>query len=98
MAYNLEKQDYLDVVCDGSLENLPAVFATLDAADRSQALPVRMRSAVQKDDTDIVSSSLPKSDRKLVRMPAWQERVQAEAKSRAPLRQAAGRKGSPTVE
>lgn len=98
LARNLEKQDYLDVVCDGSLDNLPSAFAALDAADRSQALPVRIRFTSKDAGADTVSSSLPKADRKLLRKPAWQERVQAEAKSRAPLRQTADRRASPTVE
>jgi len=37
---------------------------------------------------DIVSSSLPRDDRKLVRTPALRERVLAEARSRAPRRPA----------
>jgi len=94
LAKNLEKQDYLDVVCGGSLDNLPSAFAALDAVDRSQALPIRMQSAEQSAGIDIVSSALPKTDRKLVRMSAWQERVETEANSRAPLCQAATRRGS----
>jgi len=98
LATNLEKQDYLDIVCGGSLDNLPRTFAELDAADRSNALPVRMRSAEKNAAADTVSSSLPKSDRNLVRKPAWQERVNAEARSRAPLRQAAKQTGRPTAK
>lgn len=98
LALNLEKQDYLDVVCGGSIENLPAAFAKLDAGHRSQALPVRLKALPGKEYVDIVSSSLPKPDRDLVRTTAWTDRVLAEAKSRAPLRQAARKRGRPTAE
>jgi len=98
LALNLEKQDYLDVVCGGKIELLPAAFAELDAGDRSRALPVRLKAIPRKDDADIVSSSLPKPDRDLVRTPAWNERVLAEARSRAPLCQAARKRGRPTAE
>lgn len=94
LALNLEKQDYLDVVCGGNIDNLPAAFAALDAGHRSQALPVRLKAMPGKADADIVSSSLPKPDRDLVRTPAWHDRVLAEAKSRAPLRQAARKRGA----
>jgi hypothetical protein len=98
LALNLEKQEYLDVVCGGSIDNLPGAFAALDAGHRSQALPVRLNALPNKVDADIVSSSLPKPDRNLVRTPAWNDRVLAEAKSRAPLRQAARKRGRPTAE
>ncbi len=90
LAKNLENKDYLEIICDGSLANLPRAFADLDVNNRSQALPVHRQSMEQ---SAIVSSSLPKSDRKLVRMPKWQERVSVESKSRAPLRRTARRGG-----
>lgn len=89
LALNLEKQDYLDVICDGKIENLPDAFAALDADNRSQSLPVRLRTSFVQEETDIVSASLPKPDRNLVRTSEWQQRIHAEAKSRAPLRQTA---------
>lgn len=89
LALNLEKQDYLDIVCDGKIENLPAAFAALDADSRSQSLPVRLKTSLGKETVDIVSSSLSRPDRDIVRTSEWQQRVRAEAKSRAPLRQAA---------
>lgn len=98
LALNLEKQDYLDVVCGGNIENLPAAFAALDAGHHSQALPVRLKALPAKEGADIVSSSLPKPDRDLVRTQAWGDRVLAEAQSRAPLRQAAPKRGRPTAD
>jgi hypothetical protein len=87
LARNLTKPDYVTLLC-GTLDNLPHTFAQLDAADRSRSLPIRLRSTTSATvggrDTDIVSSSLPRADRKLVRTPAMRERVLAEARSRAP--------------
>lgn len=94
LALNLQKQDYLDVVCGGTIENLPAAFAALDADDRSQSLPVRLKATSTGANADIVSSSLPKSDRDLVRTPEWDRRVRTEASSRAPQRQAARKGGA----
>jgi hypothetical protein len=89
LARNLTKPDYVAILC-GTLDDLPHAFAQLDAADRSRSLPARIRSAasvpVGGQDNDIVSSSLPRADRDIVRMPAMQERVLAESRSRAPRR------------
>ena len=40
LASNLEHTDYVEILC-GSMDNLPAAFADLDAEDRSRALPAR---------------------------------------------------------
>jgi hypothetical protein len=89
LARNLTRPDYVAILC-GTLDELPHAFAQLDAADRSRSLPARIRSAasstVGDQDIDIVSSSLPRADRDIVRMPAMRERVLAEARSRAPRR------------
>jgi hypothetical protein len=89
LARNLTKPDYVAILC-GTLDDLPHAFAQLDAADRSRSLPARIRSAdsftVGGQDNDIVSSSLPRADRDIVRMPAMQERVLAESRSRSPRR------------
>jgi hypothetical protein len=98
LALNLEKQDYLDVVCGGKIENLPAAFAALDAGKRRRSLPIRLGAEPAKDAADVVSSSLPKADRDVVRNSAWTARVQVEARSRAPRRQDARKRGRPTVE
>jgi hypothetical protein len=89
LAQNLNHADYVAVM-SGTLENLPRAFADLDAEDRSRALPVRVRAATSRtaDRGDIVSASLPRADRDLVRSDVMQERVAAEIRSRAPRWQA----------
>jgi len=91
LARNLTKPDYVTILC-GTLDDLPHAFAQLDAVDRSRSLPARIRTAasttVGAQDSDIVSSSLPRADRDLVRTAAMQQRVLAEARSRAPRRPA----------
>ena len=100
LARNLTQPDYVTLLC-GTLEDLPRACAQLDAADRSRSLPARLRAAastgVSAEDTDIVSSSLPKADRDLVRTEAMRDRVLAEARSRAPRRPARLRGGLATV-
>ena len=88
LARNLTRPDYVAILC-GAVENLPRAFAQLDAADRTRSLPARLRAdAPGNDSIDIVSSSLPKADRNLVRTEALKARVLAEARSRAPRRPA----------
>lgn len=88
LARNLTKPDYVTILC-GTLDQLPHAFAQLDACDRDRSLPARLRAAASAhpEQADIVSSSLPKADRDLVRMETMRERVLAEAGSRAPRRQ-----------
>lgn len=94
LARNLTKPDYVTLLY-GTLDDLPHAFAQLDAVDRSRSLPARIRIAastvVGGEDSDIVSSSLPRADRNLVRTAAMRERVLAEARSRAPRRPASRR-------
>jgi len=89
LARNLTKPDYVTILC-GTLENLPRAFAQLDAGDRSRSLPARLRAAGSTAASDgngeIVSSSLSKADRDLVRTEGMRLRVLAEAGSRAPRR------------
>ena len=90
LARNLTKPDYVTIRC-GTLDNLPSAFAQLDATDRSRSLPARLRAdaaAGRVEDVELVSSSLPRADRNLVRTDAMQARVMAEASSRAPRRSA----------
>jgi hypothetical protein len=100
LARNLTKPDYVTVLC-GTLEDLPHAFALLDATDRSKSLPARLRiadsTAASGDQSDIVSSSLPRADRDLVRTDAMRDRVCAAARSRAPLRPACRRMALPTA-
>jgi len=87
LARNLTKQDYVTILC-GTIEDLPRAFAQLDAADRSMSLPARAAASTARggQESDIISSSLPKADRDLVRTAAMRQRVLAEASSRAPRR------------
>jgi hypothetical protein len=100
LARNLTQPDYVTILC-GTLADLPRACAQLDAADRSRSLPARLRAAaaiaVAAEETEIVSASLPKADRDLVRTEAMQDRVLAEARSRAPRRPARLRGGSAIV-
>jgi hypothetical protein len=82
LALNLRHQDYLDIVCGGSLAGLPAAFAKLDAGHRDKALPARYG---QERVIDTVSSSMPTGDRNLVRTEAMNNRIQLAARSRSAL-------------
>jgi hypothetical protein len=101
LARNLTKPDYVAILC-GTLDDLPRAFAQLDAANRSRSLPARLRAAasvsVGGQDSDIVSSSLPRADRDIVRMPAMRERVLFESRSRAPRRPGFRRPALATVD
>jgi len=83
LARNLTKPDYVQILC-GTLDELPKAFAELDASNRDKSLPARLRASASAAETDIVSSSLPRADRNLVRMDAMSVLVLAEAGSRAP--------------
>ena len=94
LARNLTRPDYVAVVC-GTLADLPDAFAGLDAADRSMSLPARRRAAASRSpaSAEVISRSLPKADRDLVRTEAMQQRVAAEVRSRAPRSQPRRRVG-----
>ena len=89
LARNLTQPDYVTLLC-GTLDDLPHAFAQLDAADRDRSLPARLRATASAhgDQAEIVSSSLPNADRRLVRLDAMRERLLAEARTRAPRRPA----------
>jgi len=78
LALNLRHHDYVDILC-GSLEQLPAAFAKLDASG-----------AVLRDDDaltpETVSRSLPTADREIVRFGDMFLRIAAASDSRAPRR------------
>ncbi len=85
LATNLNCHDYVELVC-GSLNQLPAAFAALDRDKRGRAqasVAPALSSEIQPD--DLVSASLPASDRDLVRATAMGARIFAAAKSRAPV-------------
>lgn len=89
LARNLTKPDYIALLC-GTIDDLPRAFAAIDADDRSLSLPARLR-ALPLPEHDVVSSSLPKADRDLVRTDVLRDRVLAEARSRAPRREVRGK-------
>jgi hypothetical protein len=82
LAHNLTCPDYVQLLC-GHLDELPIAFAQLDAADRSVALPVRIRAA-PAEFSDVTSASLPAVDRALVRSKTLECRIRTAARSRAP--------------
>jgi len=78
LARNLMRPDYVEILC-GSLADLPAAFAKLDAAGL-------VRVSDPAPDTETVSRSLPIADRDLVRTDEMFLRINAAANSRAPRR------------
>jgi hypothetical protein len=88
---NLSKPDYLALLC-GTLEDLPAAFAEIDAtrgeAKRGGRLPIKASSASVRPAVE--SASLPTVDRRIVRSAAMGKRIEAAAKSRAPRTRRAG--------
>ncbi len=95
LATNLEKADYVQTLC-GTLDQLPTAFAALDAQDRRLALPVR-KQAAPYEPHDVVSSSMPTPDRKLIRSERMQDRLLDAARSRAPHRLPIGKSRAATV-
>jgi hypothetical protein len=85
LVHNLACPDYVDIVCS-SLDRLPRAFAYLDATERRTALDtppsVARKSAAPV--AEIVSTSLPAHDRRLIRTNGMQQRMDAAARSRAP--------------
>ena len=75
LARNLTRPDYLEILC-GSLADLPAAFAQLDAAGTPRA--------EANADAETVSRSLPIPDRDIVRTDEMFQRINAAANSRAP--------------
>ena len=78
LARNLTRPDYVETLC-GSLANLPAAFAKLDA-EGTATVDDRV------PDDEIVTRSLPIPDRDIVRTDEMAARIFAAASSRAPRR------------
>ena len=87
LAINLDSPDYVAILA-GSLENLPAAFAALDASNtrRSAVVAAASRRSQAETECDVVSASLPRVDRRIVRHEALSRRIKAAARSRAPRR------------
>ena len=85
LATNLRSSDYVAIVC-GTLAQLPQAFAQLDAASRRRSALVARDAARPADatDCDVVSASLPRADRVLIRTEHMDQRIRAAAGSRAP--------------
>jgi hypothetical protein len=85
LAVNLKSSDYVAIVC-GTLDQLPQAFARLDAKSRNRSsLVIRgERHVADASDCDVVSASLPRLDRDLVRAAGMELRIRAAARSRAP--------------
>jgi hypothetical protein len=85
LATNLRSRDYVAIVC-GSLDQLPQAFAQLDASCRRRSSIVARAAArvAHATDCDVVSASLPRVDRDLIRTEDMDRRIQAAARSRAP--------------
>jgi len=84
LARNLDHQDYVALLC-GTLDNLAAAFAGLDAAQQRESL---LREGSRPSTTPSVlspeSASLSQEDRRLVRTKAMQMKLKSAASSRAP--------------
>ena len=83
---NLTRADYMEVVC-GSLDNLAAAFAELDAERKRRTLAGERLPPLGRSDNpipDIASAALPAADRPLLRSDGMRQRLQAAARSRAP--------------
>jgi len=80
LVANLDRPDYVKILC-GSLDQLPQAFAELDA-ERDQA------SVGAQEETnaecEVLSSSMPLVDRKLIRSDDLRACILAAAQSRAP--------------
>jgi len=86
LALNLRDPDYIALLC-GSLDQLAATFASLDADERGCSLrrePADPAPDLFAPPTAVATASLPREDRPLVRAEALRNRIRAAAKSRAP--------------
>ena len=75
-AVNLTRADYVEIVCGGSLDRLPAAFARLDAGNRSRSI-----AAAPPAPIPIETASLSSTDRRLIRIPAMTARIVAAAQA-----------------
>lgn len=88
LARNLRCKDYVELVC-GSLDNLDKAFAELDRQKDLQPIHAErpdgaVHAPPDMNDPLILSASLPRADRTLVRAHALEARILAAALSRAP--------------
>ncbi len=96
VALNLDDLGYVALLC-GSLDRLPNAFADLDAQERSRELlgeNAPSAPALFEPPTSVVTASLPREDRPIVRSDTMRRRIRGAAKSRAP--RTGRRRPSPT--
>ena len=75
LALNLGRLDYVEILC-GSLGDLPTAFARLDEVNRHKP------AAAKQTGADPETASLSTRDRRLVRIPALEQRITVAALSR----------------
>ena len=75
LAANLDRTDYVKILC-GSVKDLPAAFARLDALNRHKP------AAAKQTRPDPETASLSTRDRRLVRVPTLEQRITEAALSR----------------
>lgn len=78
LAANLTRPDYVSIVC-GSLDQLPQVFARIDASNGSRS--VATASPMRTPACEVESASLCSIDRRLVRTKEMERRILAAARS-----------------
>jgi hypothetical protein len=83
LAFNLLRPDYVKLLC-GSLDKLPQAFAELDAEQRSAKSPAAKSVVAKPNEPQLLSASLPSSDRPFVSMKSLTMFIEAAARSRAP--------------
>lgn len=85
LAYNLNRPDYVQILC-GSLKQLPDAFAALDQQGhiRRLAATATEHAAEESIEIEMLSSSLPRVDRPVIRTMGLGQRIAAAARSRAP--------------
>jgi hypothetical protein len=85
LAYNLEHDDYVNIVC-GSIEQLPLAFAQLDMENRNRKKRWRPSQEVVnlQRELQLPTASLSPADRRLVRTDLMNQRINKAAGTRAP--------------
>jgi len=74
LVENLMDEDYLRIVCDGSLDNLPRIFANLENCPPSN-LSMQVDAYRKSVETVFDSGRLPRDDVKVIRSEAFKSKV-----------------------
>jgi len=77
LAVNLTHADYVEIICRGSLDRLPAAFAALDAGNRTRSVAARATPPIMRVET----ASLSAADRRIIRTTAMGDRIVAAAQT-----------------